>query len=184
MTEILGGKTATASVSARSIEALAEAHYPWVQRMCASLTGDVEEGQELAQEVMTVACRYFSTLHDPQAFRPWLKEVARNRFRDWLRKKYREEAALAHAVVAKGGSSMVETDDDHLDLRLAIGALPIAQRVPLVLHYFLGLRYREIAGLLGCPVGTVMSRLAAARGKLAKALSEPSGGGDGNASAW
>jgi RNA polymerase sigma-70 factor (ECF subfamily) len=45
------------------------------------------------------------------------------------------------------------------DVRQALQALPEAYRVPLVLLYVEDLSYRELADVLGCPVGTVMSRL-------------------------
>ena len=54
----------------------------------------------------------------------------------------------------------------------AIEQLPDRQREVLVLKEFEGLRYREIAELLGIPIGTVMSRLYAARRQLAGRLEE------------
>ena len=54
----------------------------------------------------------------------------------------------------------------------AIEGLPDRQREVLVLKEFEGLRYREIADLLGIPIGTVMSRLYAARRQLAGSLAE------------
>jgi RNA polymerase sigma-70 factor (ECF subfamily) len=55
-------------------------------------------------------------------------------------------------------------------VRRAVGALPVAQRLVLVLREYEGLRYREIAAALGVPIGTVESRLHAARRRLAKEL--------------
>jgi RNA polymerase sigma-70 factor (ECF subfamily) len=51
-------------------------------------------------------------------------------------------------------------------LRL-VNALPDAQRAAVFLAYVEGLSYKEVAGILDIPIGTVMSRLAAARAKLA-----------------
>ncbi|MHC2216938.1 RNA polymerase sigma factor (sigma-70 family) [Rhizobium leguminosarum] len=51
-------------------------------------------------------------------------------------------------------------------------ALPEAQRTVIFLAYVEGLSYREVAGILDIPIGTVMSRLAAARAKLSGAGSE------------
>ena len=52
----------------------------------------------------------------------------------------------------------------------ALESLPDRDREILVLKEFEGLRYREIAELIGIPIGTVMSRLYAARRRLATAL--------------
>jgi RNA polymerase sigma-70 factor (ECF subfamily) len=54
-------------------------------------------------------------------------------------------------------------------------ALPEAQRITVVLVYVEGYSYQEASEVLGIPVGTVMSRLAGARGRLAQALGETRG---------
>ncbi len=169
MTEHVGLGTLASVRQAGAVAALAESHYPWVLRMCSALAGNWDEGQELAQEVMVLACEHFTALHDPQAFRPWLRVVARHKFISWLRRRKHEREMVSTAVLpdvpAAGGGA--ERD---LDLERAIARLPEEQRTAIVLHYFLGLRYREIAAVVGCPIGTVMSRLAAARGKLQREL--------------
>jgi RNA polymerase sigma-70 factor (ECF subfamily) len=57
-------------------------------------------------------------------------------------------------------------------VRQAVEALPAEFREPLVLREYDALSYDEIAARLGCPVGTVRSRLSRARAALATALSE------------
>lgn len=176
MTEHVDARTLAAVEQAGALAALAESHYPWVRRMCAALAGNTDEGQELAQEVMALACEHFSTLHDPQAFRPWLRVVARHKFISWLRRRRHEQEPMSVAALATVvGAASAGRD---LDLEAAVAGLPGEQRVALVLHYFLGLRYREIAAVMGCPIGTVMSRLAAARAKLQRALADEMCGGE------
>lgn len=177
MTEHVEATALAAVEQAGTLAALAESHYPWVRRMCTALAGNADEGQELAQEVMALACEHFSTLHDPQAFRPWVRVVARHKFISWLRRRRKEQGimttAASAAVVAAGDSPGRD-----LDLEAAVARLPGEQRTALVLHYFLGLRYREIAAVMSCPIGTVMSRLAAARAKLHRELANETGGGE------
>jgi RNA polymerase sigma-70 factor (ECF subfamily) len=60
----------------------------------------------------------------------------------------------------------------HEDVRRALLTLPAAYRVPLVLLYVAEPSYRELAEMLGCPVGTVMSRLHRARKILERELWE------------
>jgi len=57
---------------------------------------------------------------------------------------------------------------------VAISALPEAFREVVVLRYFEGFSYRQIASILDCPTGTVMSRLNRARAELRAALDEKS----------
>jgi RNA polymerase sigma-70 factor (ECF subfamily) len=58
----------------------------------------------------------------------------------------------------------------HGDVDRALKTLPVIFREAVVLVDLEGLRYREVAEVLGCPVGTVMSRLARGRGLLREAL--------------
>jgi RNA polymerase sigma-70 factor (ECF subfamily) len=66
----------------------------------------------------------------------------------------------------------VERSELRGKLEVAIDALPEREREVLVLKEFEGLRYREIAELLGIPIGTVMSRLYTARKNLAEILGD------------
>lgn len=154
-----------------SLDVLAEAYYPWLQSTCFFLTGHRQEGQDLAQEVMALACRHAAAIREPNTFRSWLREVARNQFTDWLRRKRREEAvatAIAGTMMTYHDPSV--TACERFDLQSAMAQLPLEQRTCLVLYYFLGLRYREIAEVMQCPIGTVMSRLSAARKGLRRRL--------------
>jgi|GEM_PF-5640552 len=72
-----------------------------------------------------------------------------------------------------------ETDIEVLDLRRAILSLPLAFRLPLVLHYHLGLTTAEIGRALGIPAGTVRFRLSRARRRLRADLEDPSPGRTG-----
>jgi RNA polymerase sigma factor (sigma-70 family) len=63
-------------------------------------------------------------------------------------------------------------EEESRRVRTAVAALPAQFREILVLREYHDLSYREIADIIGTPVGTVMSRLARARERLAEALSE------------
>jgi RNA polymerase sigma-70 factor, ECF subfamily len=76
-------------------------------------------------------------------------------------------------------SDETERPEDHFDrnvvtgrIRLAISGLPEVFREVVVLRYFEGFSYRQIASILGCPAGTVMSRLNRARAELRTILDE------------
>ena len=71
---------------------------------------------------------------------------------------------------APGPSRALEKNELCRTVRQAIEELPEREREVLVLKEFEGLRYREIAELVGIPIGTVMSRLYTARKHLAAAL--------------
>jgi len=74
----------------------------------------------------------------------------------------------AEDVLSVDGVQMVETNILAAEVLTAIIGLPEAQRETLVLVYGEGYSYAEAARALGIPIGTVMSRLAAARSSLAR----------------
>ena len=85
---------------------------------------------------------------------PWLAEAARQR-----------QSALRP-------DRRAEREELRNRLETAIQSLPDRQREVFVLKEFEDLRYREIARLVGIPIGTVMSRLYSARRRLADALED------------
>jgi RNA polymerase sigma-70 factor, ECF subfamily len=115
--------------------------------------------------------------------RPWLLSIVRNAAYSWLRKN-RPTAVVAvddleavELAQANPGDPNVETPEAKLlakidaeQLRAAIAALPAPFRETLVLRDVEGLDYREIAQATEVPIGTVMSRLARARHRLATTL--------------
>lgn len=73
-------------------------------------------------------------------------------------------------AASPGPAVALEQDETRRRVEAAIGRLPVHEREVLVLKEFEGLKYREIAELVGVPIGTVMSRLYSARRRLAEAL--------------
>ncbi len=92
------------------------------------------------------------------------------------RRRIVERQATERALEAVG-------DVDQAELRSVIDEeirrLPERYRVPLVLCHLEGLRHDEVAKRLGCPVGTVESRLSRAREQLRNRLDPPRSGADG-----
>ncbi len=119
--------------------------------------------------------------------RPWLYTIATNQAIDALRRNSRHQILSLdqqREELAEGElSSLVETlessNPDPLDtaqgrersqkIRASVDRLPEFLRQVLILAYYQGLKYREIADILGIPVGTVKSRLHAALVKLQEA---------------
>jgi RNA polymerase sigma-70 factor (ECF subfamily) len=122
--------------------------------------------------------------------RPWLYTIATHQAIDALRRNGRHQAVSLeqHRAEASDGDvrSLLETlesrgpgpleqataQERRERVRAAVDQLPDFLRQVLVLAYYQGMKYREIADLLGIPVGTVKSRLHAALVKLQEAWSE------------
>jgi RNA polymerase sigma factor (sigma-70 family) len=145
------------------------------------LTGNRADAEDVVQDSFRRAFRGIGNLSDGNA-RAWVLTIVRHAAYQWLRKN-RPAARIfvedLESVTPSGsGERDVETPEEALitkteatRLEAAIAALPVIPRETLVLREVQGLAYREIAEVTGVPIGTVMSRLARARGQLIAAMS-------------
>lgn len=102
-------------------------------------------------------------------FLRWLARIVKNVVEDeWRRERERPTVSL-HDVSPDKASTVdtpdviLEREERHKLVHRALEEMPSTYREPLVLKYYEGMKYREIAHLLGIPVGTVRSRLNKAR---------------------
>ena len=142
------------------------------------LTGNHTDAEDVVQDA---SLRAFSAIHKFAGgnSRAWVLRIVRNTACSWLRKNRPtavvavEDLEAVEAAYAKPADQNDETPEaaliaktDAEYLRTAIAALPTPFRETLVLRDIEGLDYREIAEATEVPIGTVMSRLARARGRL------------------
>jgi RNA polymerase sigma-70 factor (ECF subfamily) len=171
----------------RRFEALALPHLAHVYRLAVRLTGTTQDADDLVQETYIKGLTAFPTLRDPERVRPWLSQILSRLVLDRYRAPSREVAVGALAELDRFSLYDLIWDEDPLpysdhlhrdflaqfpddDVRHALLALPEVYRVPLLLLYVEDLSYRELAEALGCPVGTIMSRLYRARKILEREL--------------
>ena len=139
------------------------------------------EAEDLVQETCLRALRAMQRLRPESNIKSWLFTILRN---VWLNQLRQSRAApevanieadenSAHEAVdtAKDPYAMYVSNIEREQVRNAIQQLPLQFREIILLYEYEELSYREIAILLDCPVGTVMSRLARARAKLRELLS-------------
>jgi RNA polymerase sigma-70 factor (ECF subfamily) len=170
-------------------EALALPHLGYVYRLAVRLHGGAQDAEDLVQETYIRAQRAFPTLRDPTRIRPWLCQILSRLVLDRQRTESREVSVGDLGEVDRFSLyELVEQEDpfpysEHLhrdfleqfgddEVRRALLTLPEVYRVPLVILYVEDLSYRELAEFLGCPVGTIMSRLHRARKILERELWE------------
>ena len=138
-----------------------------------SLIGD--DAEDVQQEVWLTVYRNIASLANPGAFRTWLFATTRHRAIDFLRRRKREREVLEEVTVM--GTPMADDPDpfepepiDATQLNAAVADLPPLQREVVVLRYRDKLSYSEIAVVVGCPVGTVRTRLHHAKRRLQERL--------------
>jgi RNA polymerase sigma-70 factor (ECF subfamily) len=177
----------TAEEERRRFEALALPRLGDVYSVALRMTGRVQDAEDLVQETYIKALAAFPTLREPDRIRSWLLRILSRLFLDRHRAPSREVAvgdlpeldrfSLYDLIWDEDpmpysdelrGDFLAQFPDD--DVRAGLLALPEVYRVPLVLLYVEELSYRELADVLGCPVGTIMSRLHRARKILEREL--------------
>jgi RNA polymerase sigma-70 factor (ECF subfamily) len=136
------------------------------------------DAAEIAEEsfaeawLKRAACQ--GDVDESEAFGRWLRGVARNRYRNWVRGRRRSRlrlVTLTPAVVENAAAPSEPEPSERLEaLRRAIGRLPARQRQVVMMHYLEETSIRETAALLSLPEKTVEGRLYQARRALARML--------------
>ena len=145
------------------------------------LVGSHEDALDLSQEAFARAFRARASLDPDRPFYAWLYQIVRRLCFNFLRDRKTRLTRLQEAtpwLMDQAGTRAAQSDPGRSAERSELAALvedaierlPEREREVLVLKEFEGLRYREIAELLGIPIGTVMSRLYSARRNLALEL--------------
>ncbi len=138
---------------------------PRLRRYARALAGDHARADDLVQDTLERAWNKFHLWRPGSDLRAWLFTVMHNVHVNQVRAS-RDHATLDDegaemAVAAVQGASL-----EIRDLERALALLPAEQREVLLLIALENMSYAEVAGALGIPIGTVMSRLSRAREKL------------------
>ena len=149
-----------------AFDELVARHYDRIYRLAYALAGS-ERDQDLAQETFLSALRSFPTFRGESQVATWLISILRNQVSNFRRTE------------RKWRMAPLEGEEDRLsappprEIEAGVRAilermkeLPDDLRWTLILFYIEGMRYAEIAQAMGCPIGTVRSRLFEARERL------------------
>lgn len=161
-----------------TIEQLIEQHYQVLYRYAFRLTGQQCDAEDLTQQCFLAAHRKLHQIRDATAARSWLYRILRTSFlRTCHKRTPRIEADIElpmHEVEAEQREDS-PFDLEHLQRRL--DELPETNRVALLMFYFEGKTYEEIAKETNVAMGTVMSRLSRAKAHLRNRLQSVEAGG-------
>lgn len=148
-----------------------EAHLARLWRYALSLSGARDVAEDLVQATCLRAIERADQFQPGTRLDRWLFAILRS---IWFNESRARRVRAGQGVLDAGealsidGAHEIETNISAGQVLRAIGALPSAQRETVLLVYVEGYSYREAAELLGAPIGTVMSRLAAARATLTR----------------
>lgn len=163
-------------------EAVALVHLDALYQAALRLTHNRATAEDLVQDTYLRAYRSFHRFNPGTNCRAWLFTILRNVFLNRLRRDDREVLVGDSAVAESGAESAMMAPSTspeeeflqtvlHGDVDRALRALPLPFRETVIFADLAGLTYKEIAQVLGCPIGTVMSRLSRGRHLLRQMLS-------------
>ena len=159
-----------------AFESLVRRYRNEVYGLCYYFTRSREDAWDLAQEVFIKAWRAIGGFRGDASFKTWLMRIAANHSKDYLKKRRLDTTAYDDALQA------VEADPNQTPADAAAAAelgrvidaavrqLPPKHQLAFILREYQGLSYQEMAEIMQCSIGTVMSRLFNARRRLQQAL--------------
>ncbi|MCC6860305.1 MAG: sigma-70 family RNA polymerase sigma factor [Bryobacterales bacterium] len=160
-------------LAAQQFEAEAMRHLPEVMRAANRLLHDRSRAEDVVQEVFLEAWKSFHRFEPGTNCRAWLYKILFHKVRHYRRKWFRlrlfseTEDFVPSRLAAPPPAAESLTDEDIL---AALDRVPHDFRAVILLVDIEEFSYKEAAGILGIPIGTVMSRLSRARGQLRASL--------------
>jgi len=153
--------------SPQIVQQLVDEHYAALYRYAYRLSGSSADAEDLTQEAFCKAQRNYSQLRDQGRVKPWLFSILRNEYLHRVREE-RQRPCVPLEGIGDVAEPVPDTlpDIDPERLQQALNELPEVFRTPIILYYFEGFGYRDIAEQMDLPLGTVMSRLARAKAHL------------------
>jgi RNA polymerase sigma-70 factor (ECF subfamily) len=163
-----------------ALDELLRRHYDRIYAICRRIAGNDADAADATQEALMAIVRGLSKFDNRAAFSTWSYRVATNACLDELRRRKRrptpalvdEHAGWADRNIEDRGPTFDEQIAVRDEVQTALNQLPEEFRAPVVLRDCAGLDYAEIAETLGIPPGTVRSRIARGRTKLAELINQ------------
>lgn len=141
------------------------------------LTRNDHDAEDVVQEAYLRAMQAFDSFQAERDGRPWFLRIVRNTCYTWMRQNRPAELVSgidehvdeATSAASDAESALIEKANAQL-VRRALEEIPLEYREVLILREWEGQSYKEIAQIVGAPLGTVMSRLSRGRRELQKRL--------------
>lgn len=163
-----------------ALDELIRRHYDRIYAICRRIAGNDADAADATQEALMAIVRGLAKFDNRAAFSTWSYRVATNACLDELRRRKRrptpalvdEHDGWADRNIEDHGPAFDEQIAVRDEVQTALNQLPEEFRAPVVLRDCAGLDYAEIAETLGIPPGTVRSRIARGRAKLAELMNQ------------
>lgn len=147
---------------ARAFELLYKRWHAPLLRFAVRQMGDAEAAKDVIQDAALAMAKNIHRLNDPEMFSSWAYTIVRRRAADHISANMKDRA-LKFSFAEGGRQPVPEQTVTSLALRQGLAQLPEDQRLLLTLFYVEGLTGPELSAAMGVPLGTIKSRLFAAR---------------------
>jgi RNA polymerase sigma-70 factor (ECF subfamily) len=172
---------AEAMSKTKRFEEIALVHMDSVHRYALGMARNESDAKDLVQETYFRAYRFFGKFRESSNCKAWLITILRNIFVNTTYRERKRPQMIPLSEMDEHGIEFSGDDDPesnifgslfHDDVAAAMDSLPIEYRTAVLLADIEGFSYKEIADRVGCPIGTVMSRLSRGRRLLKKRLQD------------
>ena len=143
----------------RDFEEIALPHMPSLYGAAFRLTRNGRDAEDLVQDVMLRAYRFWDSFERDSNCKAWLFKILTNTFINHYQKQKRSREVLTAATAQRDPEGQLLDRSLSEDVARALAEIPADFRLAVVLCDVEGFSYKEIADIMECPVGTVMSRL-------------------------
>ncbi|MGI9119942.1 MAG: RNA polymerase sigma factor [Acidimicrobiales bacterium] len=157
-----------------ALDALLHRHYDRLHGLCRRMCGNEADADDATQEALMAIVRGLDRFDRRSSFATWAYRVASNACLDELRRRARRPRSEADGEEIASSSAADATDHlaERLDIDAALTRLRPEERAAVVLRDLCGLDYAGIAEVLDIAPGTVRSRIARGRARLADLLDD------------
>jgi len=167
-----------------SLEILLDRHHDRIRAVCAKVVGRGADADDATQMALISIVKNLEKFDGRARFTTWSYRIATNAAIDELRRRKRRDADSiddedGHLQIAAAGN-MGEAVAASIDVNDALEQLSEDFRIPVILRDLVGMDYDQIAETLDIAPGTVRSRIARGRGKLADIIGDVTNGGNQN----
>ncbi len=136
-------------------------------------TGKAQDAEDMLSELMLKLVRQLGSYDHRGRFEPWLFRIAANMVRDRIRRRKARPIRVSLSVESPGGATMADglagqakavdagllAEELSAELQAALDRLDVATREVVLLRYFGGMTFEELAKMFECPIGTVLARV-------------------------
>ena len=164
-----------------ALDDLLRRHHPRIHSVCFRILGHRSDADDAAQNALVSIVRKLDSFDGRSTFSTWTYRIATNAALDEMRRRRRRPrpSTKAEEINERLADPAAERAGDVLENRQlvehALTRLPDEYRVAVVLRDVADLEYDQIAEVLDIPIGTVRSRIARGRARLADSLGNRSG---------